>query len=483
MKHLVLAAFSVAVITAGLSGAGSRQAPAVKNGSLRGFVIDSQSGEPLADAQIRLTGGPIDPGTLTTLKTALASRDVLIPSTTTLSLEDFIEMVNDMAAARGMALNHPQLQNAISGFRSANESRFRTVSDLEGSFTIKNLPPGSYTVLTQREGYFGGTVNSGTTAPAKINVVVGPDETTEVTFRMSPGATISGRVTYNGQPQSSLGVQAFAIVYQNGYRVLQPVVSRATDDRGQYRLYHLPPGEYLIAATPRTTVRPALANNTQGDSGGTTAPPPGEERPVRTFFPGTVDRGAAAVIVLRGTEIADVDIPLRSSAFYRVSGEVRVTVPLSAMTTNSRQGDTVRADVAFALHDPNVPDDMGGVTIGTFPLQAAGGGVYVGKFQATGILPGSYDWRSAIYETSADGSLQPSTTVIPIEVRDADVEGLQIEINQTVKLDGVVTIDGAPPGPNKVRVFLQVDGASAKRPGYQALAARVVLADEKTGAF
>jgi hypothetical protein len=46
-----------------------------------------------------------------------------------------------------------------------------------------------------------------------------------------------------------------------------------------------------------------------------------------------------------------------------------------------------------------------------------------------------------------------------------------------------VTVDGGPPGDNKIRVWIQVEGASAKRPGYQALAARIVLADAKTGAF
>ena len=69
---------------------------------------------------------------------------------------------------------------------------------------------------------------------------------------MVPGALISGRVRdAAGRPQSNVNVQVFTISYQTNQPILQPVAAKTTDDRGEYRLFWLKPGEYFVAATPR----------------------------------------------------------------------------------------------------------------------------------------------------------------------------------------------------------------------------------------
>jgi hypothetical protein len=331
MRRALPFAFLVFVLIAALSPAAGRQGVAGPNGSIRGAIIDAHSGAPIVEAQIRLTGGPIDPAALEKLKAALP-RQIGIPPAD-LSLDQFIEALNDAAAAGGLALNNPQLTRAIAAFRSGNDARFKATTDMEGRFAIGNLPPGRYRVLAQREGYFGATVNSGAAAPASATVAVANGQTASVTLPMTPGATISGRITSNGSPQASLAVQAFAITYQNGYQVLQPIASRATDDRGQFRLYYLPPGRYLVAASPRTTIRPSLTAPNRPVPAADGPPLLPAEHPLRTFYPGTTDRGAAGFVTVReGREVTGIDIPMRSSALYTVSGEIRVFVSTSVMT-------------------------------------------------------------------------------------------------------------------------------------------------------
>jgi hypothetical protein len=397
--------------------------------------------------------------------------------------ELYSQRLIDTARTRGIATNTAEFQAALTAFRTGNTLR-AAVSDSAGRFVIRDVPPGTYTVTAEREGYFGGTVNNASNTAATSTAVVTAGGNASVSISMIAGATISGRVVIDGAPQVGANVQAFSITYQNGYQVLQQAVSRTTDDRGEYRLFFLPPGEYLVAASPRQVGRPSIVT-----AGAASVPSPSQL--VRTFYPGTADSASALALRTRGSEeIPGIDIAIRTEKTYKVSGKVVNYVPLNALRDQAiplgRGGaistPIITSDVGFALHDPEVPDDMGGRTIGAIQLRPSGNALSA-DFEVTGVLPGSYDWRASVQEVPADGVLQPSTAIIPIEVRGSDVTGLVLEIYQTVPVTGTVTIDGSAPARSPVRVWLQVEGASAKRPGYQQIASRVVQADAQTGSF
>ena len=83
------------------------------------------------------------------------------------------------------------------------------------------------------------------TAPV---IVVAGTPVPAITLEMAQGGTISGRVRDpDGQPATGLTVTAYQIGYRDGREALNPVSSRQTDDRGDYRLYWLPPGAYYVA--------------------------------------------------------------------------------------------------------------------------------------------------------------------------------------------------------------------------------------------
>ena len=448
-------------------------------GIVQGTITRSGTGDPIAGAQVRLT----DPAVLQSLVDSFSSQGIAI-ALPPLGIADdaYMQRLMDIAASRGIPANTPAFQAALKSYHAGNNTKLLGVSDSSGQFIIRDVSPGTYTVTVEREGYFGGTVNSSSKITATSSAVVTPGRTTAVAISMIAGATISGRVLNEGVPQVGATVQAFSVNYHNGYQVLQPAVSKTTDDRGDYRLFFLPPGEYLVAASSRQAGRMTLSG---------TGPPAANSanQLARTFYPNTIDGAEALPLRVRGSEeIPRIDISIRTEKTFKVSGRIVSYIPREALrdqATPLRTGavsDLVSAEVAFALHDPDSPDDLGGRTIGMVQLSPSGS-AFIGEFEVGGVLPGSYDWRASVQEIPADGVLQPSTAINPIEVRSTDVSGLVLEIYPTVPVTGTVTIDGNPPGSTPVRVWLQVEGASAKRPGYQQIASRIATANAQDGKF
>ena len=81
----------------------------------------------------------------------------------------------------------------------------------------------------------------------------------DLTLRMTRGAVLSGTITdENGAPASGVSVRALQLRVQNGERTFVGVPSagstiETTDDRGMYRFFGLPPGDYTVTAQPRMT--------------------------------------------------------------------------------------------------------------------------------------------------------------------------------------------------------------------------------------
>jgi Carboxypeptidase regulatory-like domain len=149
--------------------------------------------------------------------------------------------------------------------------RYVAVSDNAGHFTIDGVQAGRYIIQAQFEGYL---------IPPPPNThavsVVG-GKTEDVALAMVQGSVISGRVRdAYGQPLSDATVNAYVLVYHNGFPALQSVAEKMTDDRGEYRLFWLPPGEYYLAVAPRAPTRGARG-----------------PQAVKTFYPGAANASDA----------------------------------------------------------------------------------------------------------------------------------------------------------------------------------------------
>ena len=158
---------------------------------------------------------------------------------------------------------------------SAADRKFSTKTDEKGHFEFADLLPGTYYVRASHVGMVmksplgreGMLVTLEAGKPQTLNLV------------MLPGAVITGCVlNEDGEPMQHVEVGALRYIYTIRGRTLAPTGSNAeTDDKGEYRLFGLQPGSYLIAADPG---RMAYAEGT-----GVAALTSGRATALQYFFP------------------------------------------------------------------------------------------------------------------------------------------------------------------------------------------------------
>lgn len=146
---------------------------------------------------------------------------------------------------------------------------FTGTSGLDGSFTIANVPPGSYDVIALLPGYlshpanpFSGPLDAGSAAndpSTKFQTVsVEPNQTSSLTIVMERGAAIGGSVRYDdGSPAVGITVDLLRKQQDGSWKSVQKTAgpfafllgtTALTDDRGGYRRAGLMPGLYTVEA-------------------------------------------------------------------------------------------------------------------------------------------------------------------------------------------------------------------------------------------
>ena len=195
-----------------------------------------------------------------------------------------------------------------------------SITDESGRFQFTDLPPGAYVLSSSHAGYLPATLGQQRLGGPGTPVALGEGETRDdIAIPMSRGGVITGRVVdRHGDPIPSVQVSALQYRYDTGTRELQPVFFDRTDDRGEYRLFTLPAGEYYVSAEPGGLlpfIQPAAAG---------AQPSPGPRAPsggIATFYPNSVTAARArAVAVVEGQETTRVNIVLATAKAAHVSG-------------------------------------------------------------------------------------------------------------------------------------------------------------------
>jgi hypothetical protein len=289
--------------------------------------------------------------------------------------------------------------------------RSKAVTDKEGHFSFSNVSPGRYIVGVQRDGYLvpGLTLPASTvqSAPSDstamvVSVNVGSSEHVRgLTYYLTPGATISGRILDPlGRPSAVADVYALRLAYHEGRPILSPVKATSSNDRGEYRIYWLEAGDYIVRAEK---VLPT--------------------GPVRAYYPGAAKAADSVKIrVLEGMESPKIDLVLQQDETFKISGTVTNIVasmqdapiivtpspvdgepidpenrptksPVEAAQASSRQ-------LQFYL-SPDDPDELyDGVWTATNVLTSARDRA-AGKFELRNIRPGFYTLIAIATDRSA----------------------------------------------------------------------------------
>jgi len=315
----------------------------------------------------------------------------------------------------------------VPGSTSLQRRELTAITDSGGRFSFSKLPlDGIYDLQAERESYF--SPNSpffGGAALTRIFSSTTLDtnhKTQAITITLTPGGVVSGTVRdASGAPVSNVWVSALRMTYKGGRRVLDDVKYVETDDRGQYRLWGLPPDDYYIRAD-------RLVECHERQSG-----------LASVYFPGVTEPELAAVIKLKGGMESIADLQPTDARPRRISGRI----------INNNPNPASFIGLALVPREPSSKIDEG-KSVGTScdPV------IIDGMFQLTVNRPGTYD------VIGVSGLYVDRYT---IDVRDEDVAGVTLNLERSAVLD--VRVSPGPVSPSalaNLRVWIHpVETASA----------------------
>ncbi|MBI5283074.1 MAG: carboxypeptidase regulatory-like domain-containing protein [Candidatus Solibacter usitatus] len=234
---------------------------------------------------------------------------------------------------------------------------------------------------------------------------------------------VTGTVTgENGEPLLGITVQALSSKVSNGRRQVSQYAYNQTNDLGQYRLWHLSPGQYYVKALGRRSVSLGV--------GAMPLTREGELAYGPQYFPSGATKEEAALLNLQPGETLQVDFRLSGRPAFSIRGRL----------------------LQHTLHD----DVQGEVRQGT---ETMGSRVKVelatGRFEAADVPAGSYILSARTRGTPVRrGETQ-------VTVGSADVNGVTLNLSAGVTVKGAIRAAG---GGRVDMASVELSGASLDSP-------------------
>jgi hypothetical protein len=227
-----------------------------------------------------------------------------------------------------------------------------------------------------------------------------------IDFALPPGAVVTGRIIdETGEAIAHVSVSLERRRYIDSARRLVAESGSSTDDRGEFRIFGVPPGDYVIVARFDAT-----------DLGSRD-----RVRYVPTYYPGTpVASEAQRVTVGPGQEVPGITIALARAATATVRGIIRSSGhapfgPFTFVIAREISGPQAYGQTATAIAAAD------------------------GSFAIAGLLPGTY----FVEARSPSGSEFASKEVV---VEGSDVAGVTLMLSKGATARGGIRFDtGDPP--------------------------------------
>ncbi len=275
-----------------------------------------------------------------------------------------------------------------------------TTSGLEGNFAFEGLPPGKYQLTFRKTGYR--TLRgAGTTFTLREN-----QATVNLVFALWPAGAIEGRVLDSeGEPVPDAQVRAYRVRYRETGVFLSLAGRAQSDDLGEYRIYDLAAGSYLVGLAPPSPGTPAgeYYANTAGN-----------------FYPGVPGPSQAIPLKLAwGQDLSDIDLRLAEGVTYAVIGtvwDVSIDAPCS--------GCVVR---------PTLIDGPSLVGLSN-TARASREGLFILR----GLNPG--DYRVIARRAGREGVVSQTQ----VTVRDRNLEDVTLLVGQVQAISGRIVLQDPP---------------------------------------
>ena len=324
------------------------------------------------------------------------------------------------------------IYNRIVSETGGTSSPISTDTDAEGNFSF-SLAPGTYRFWVEHSGFarqvYGALspAGEGTT----LTVAAG-QKLSQITFRLVPQGAIAGRIVdEDGDPIQSAGIQVLRFSYANDHRQLVSVSGASSNDRGEYRIFGLPAGRYLLQATvPNTPMSKPY------ESGALV--PEVQDSYAASYYPGVIDVDAASPVSLgEGGDLEDINFQVR---------KVR-TVSLRGRLASPEKPSSSQIQVVLAHNENGVASyiDRASASVDSA----------TGRFEVRGVAPGSY-----LLVASQLSAGRPLGGRIPVELTAASRDEITLPLASAVDVTGTVELEGTARGsvPNLILRLASSEG-------------------------
>ncbi len=262
-------------------------------------------------------------------------------------------------------------------------------------------------------------------------------EVNDAVFRLVRAAVVTGRVVdESGEPMARVAITALrkpSAEEKEDYpsmkkEQLMSSSGAVTDDRGQYRIFGLKPGEYYLKAAESDYARYFGATSDDNDLNWTARLYLGSQyAPV--FYPGVIQVDQAQSLVLGPGEEVDADFAMRHVKTVQVAGHV--------IAVDGRPA--THAYLELSVSEAGWSDDFNASTSAT------------GEFSIKGVPPGSYVLSAVENDTDVHHRAQQK-----IEVGNENLDSVVIAFGKGITIRGRIV--SASPGLNaldRIRVDLE----------------------------
>ena len=244
----------------------------------------------------------------------------------------------------------------------------------------------------------------------------------DLTFRLRPWAVISGRVRYSdGEFGVGVRIQMYRTDHIRGRSAYSLAATAVANDRGEYRVYGLAPGAYLIAASYEPPVSANYREQPMRDAQGRELPAVGY---MLTFYPSTELMSQAVPIrVSYGQELAGIDLYVRQARKLKLRGRV------------------IDGVTGTVMHSANVTlERVDAAGTGTLPANATVNFDRDGNFEIPSVSPGSY---GVFVRAAAESGSSVLTGHQLLVVGTDDVDGIDLIANPAASWGGVIATEGS----------------------------------------
>jgi hypothetical protein len=343
---------------------------------------------------------------------------------------------------------------------------FGALTDGEGHFQIKDVPPGRYRFSASRTGFVAQQYQAKGTSQGAV-LSLGPGQQIDDTlFRLVRAGVVSGRVIDEaGEPLANVWVSALRRPTeeeredwskgQKQHQFVQASGAR-TDDRGEYRIFGLKPGDYYLKASESPDLD-QVGDIDGSDNYFLLRQIVTEYAPL--YYPGVLQISDARAIPLRAGEEVRADFEMRRVKTVEVAGRV-----IGA--------DGKPATHAYLLLGVPGVGDLGGDSEGSTDSK--------GEFLIKHVSPGSY----ILTAVQNDENLHELTRQ-KLEVAESDLKSVILSFGRGTDIRGQIISQGSNPAIDRLGLGLEsqdedesISGAAqAKKDG------TFLLADVPDGSY